>query len=68
MGALKCRMECGKEFRIGTGFTDEIRRKPPSVGAIITYRFQELTKAGIPRFGSYVGVRIDMDRATDYRF
>lgn len=68
MGALKCLMECGKEFRIGTGFTDQLRREPPSIGSIITYRFQELTNGGIPRFGSYVGIRIDMDKATDYRF
>ena len=26
----------------------------------MSYRFQELTPDGIPRFPSYVGVRIDM--------
>jgi DNA polymerase/3'-5' exonuclease PolX len=68
MGALECRMECGNKFRIGTGFTDAVRRAPPSIGSIVTYRFQELTKSGVPRFGSYVGIRIDQDFPKDYIF
>ncbi|KAI9362952.1 DNA ligase [Zopfochytrium polystomum] len=59
MGSLKCRMECGNSFRIGTGFTDFERANPPPVGSIVTYRFFELTKEGIPRFPSFVSVRID---------
>lgn len=29
---------------------DKQRKKPPKVGAIITYRFQELTRDGVPRY------------------
>ena len=29
---------------------DKQRRNPPKVGAIIVYRFQELTRDGVPRF------------------
>lgn len=29
LGFLPCRMECGKTFRIGTGFSDHNRDDPP---------------------------------------
>ncbi|KAJ3228745.1 hypothetical protein HDU81_005938, partial [Chytriomyces hyalinus] len=64
-GSLRCRMESGKEFRIGTGLSDSDRETPPAIGAIVTYRFQELTRDGIPRFPSFVGERVDADRASD---
>ena len=32
---------------------------PPPIGAIVTFRYQELTKAGVPRFPSWVRVRAD---------
>lgn len=68
MGSLQCRMECGKVFRIGTGFSDNIRDNPPPINSIVTYRFQEYTKAGKPRFPSYVGIRIDAFQAKDHIF
>ncbi|KAJ3243937.1 hypothetical protein HDU77_010122 [Chytriomyces hyalinus] len=64
-GSLRCRMESGKEFRIGTGLSDSDREAPPKIGAIVTYRFQELTRDGIPRFPSFVGERVDADSASD---
>jgi len=45
---------------VGTGFSDAERESPPPIGAIITYRFQELSDGGVPRFPSYVGVRHDV--------
>ena len=36
-------------------FSDHDRAHPPKIGTIITYRFQELTNDGVPRFPSYVG-------------
>jgi DNA ligase-1 len=59
LGALLVRLTDGKEFAVGTGFTDKEREAPPPVGSVITFRYQELSDAGIPRFPSYVGVRID---------
>lgn len=50
-------LEEGVNFEIGTGLTDNNRRNPPGVGAIITFRFQECTKDGIPRFPAFVGTR-----------
>ncbi|KJA20927.1 hypothetical protein HYPSUDRAFT_42528 [Hypholoma sublateritium FD-334 SS-4] len=64
-GALMCKMESGKLFNVGSGLTDKIRKAPPAVGSIITYRFQELTRDGVPRFPSYIGVAIDKDEPKD---
>ena len=57
MGALRVRTPGGKLFLIGTGFTDEVRKKPPPVGATITYTYRGLTNTGLPRFASYLRVR-----------
>ena len=51
-GALKCEMESGKKFNVGTGLSDKQRKNPPKIGSIITYRFQELTRDGVPRLYS----------------
>ncbi|KAJ3172371.1 hypothetical protein HDU87_007875 [Geranomyces variabilis] len=67
-GALKVVMESGKPFKIGTGLDDDCRRNPPPVGSIVTYRFQELTQDKVPRFPSYVGLRVDCVAAKDYVF
>jgi len=51
LGALKCTMiPQGKSFKLGTGFTDAQRENPPAIGTIVTYKYQELTKGGVPRF------------------
>ncbi|KAK7050452.1 Dna ligase [Favolaschia claudopus] len=64
-GALKCKMASGKTFNVGTGLSDKQRRNPPKIGSIITYRFQELTRDGVPRFPSYIGEAIDKKKAKD---
>ena len=57
LGALRVRTSDGREFNIGTGFTDDVRRNPPAIGTLITYRYRGLTKNGLPRFASYWRVR-----------
>lgn len=57
LGALRVEMPDGKQFVIGTGFTDAIRKDPPAVGTIVTYTYRGLTKNGLPRFASYLRVR-----------
>ena len=47
----------GLTFSVGTGFSDAQRENPPAVGSTITYRYQELTDRGVPRFPSFVRVR-----------
>jgi len=64
MGSLKVKTPDGREFSVGSGFTDKERNKPPKIGAIITYRYQELTSSSNkPRFPVYLGTRIDLDWA-----
>lgn len=64
-GALRCRMACGIEFSVGSGMSDKDRRNPPKKGSIITYKFQELSKSGKPRFPTFLGIRIDMTEPKD---
>jgi DNA ligase-1 len=59
LGALLVKLPDGTEFAVGTGFSDKQREAPPGVGASITFRYQELSEGGVPRFPSYVGVRLD---------
>ena len=58
-GALEVRLANGTEFNVGTGMSDAERSDPPAVGATITFRYQELTDAGVPRFPSFVRVHPD---------
>lgn len=59
LGSLRVRSSDGREFSIGTGFSDAQRESPPPVGATITYRHRGLTKKGLPRFASFLRVRVD---------
>jgi len=56
-GALQMEMPDGKRFGLGSGLSDAIRRQPPPIGTRITYRYQHLTKNGLPRFPRYLRVR-----------
>jgi DNA ligase 1 len=60
LGALVLKTEDGQRFRIGTGLTDALRRKPPPIGSTITYTYRGLTPSGIPRFASFLRVREDL--------
>ena len=61
LGALVCVMmnDNTKQFKVGTGFTDSEREweNAPRIGSNITYRYFELTKAGLPRFPTFQRVR-----------
>ena len=57
MGALAVELPDGTSFSVGTGFTDSQRKSPPPVGSVITFRYQELSDRGVPRFPSFVCVR-----------
>ena len=56
-GALLMETPDGGRFRLGSGLSDSLRREPPPVGTRITYRYQHLTKKGLPRFPHYLRVR-----------
>ena len=55
MGAIQVREKDGTTFKIGSGFNDAQRRKPPKVGTVVTFKFQGRSKAGVPRFPIYSG-------------
>ncbi len=57
LGALRVRTPDGREFMLGTGFSDAQRRDPPALGATLTYRYRDLTAKGLPRFASFLRVR-----------
>jgi len=57
LGALMVRLASGKEFAIGTGFSDKERENPPEIGATVLFRYQELSDGGVPRFPSFSGAR-----------
>lgn len=61
IGALLVELPDGTRFSVGTGLSDAERNTPPARGAVITFRYQELSDGGVPRFPSYIGERIDHD-------
>ncbi|CAF1147819.1 unnamed protein product [Adineta steineri] len=59
-GALECELPNGKRFDVGSGLTMDQRRKPPKIGSVITFKFQELSNNGHPRFPTFLRVRTDL--------
>ena len=59
LGALGVELANGVRFSVGTGFSDAERRCPPPIGCVVTFRYQELTDGGVPRFPSFVRARTD---------
>ncbi|MCK9380277.1 MAG: DNA ligase [Sulfuritalea sp.] len=60
LGALRMELPDGRRFSLGSGLTDALRRKPPPLGTLITYRYRELTQNGMPRFPRYLRVRDEL--------
>lgn len=59
MGSLRVELPNGRRFRIGTGFSDALRAKPPAIGTQITFKHYGRTTTGLPRFASFLRVRKD---------
>lgn len=57
LGALRVRTDGGVEFNLGSGLSDALRRNPPPIGTVVTFRYRELTDRGIPRFANYHRIR-----------
>ncbi len=53
MGALLVEDPEGRRFRLGSGFSDAVRRDPPPIGSVVTYSYLGRTDAGLPRFARY---------------
>lgn len=59
LGSVTCEMENKVRFKIGSGFTHWQRKNPPKIGEIITFKYQNLTKKGKPRFPVFLRIRKD---------
>jgi DNA ligase-1 len=57
IGALQCRLPNGTRFDVGVGLSDADRKNPPPIDSLISFQYQELTPAGVPRFPVYLRVR-----------
>lgn len=64
LGALLVEMPTGQRFRLGAGLTDADRDQPPPLGSWVTYRYRGTHDGGLPRFASFVRVRLDMPPAS----
>lgn len=59
MGSLHLELENGQTFYLGSGFDNAMRKNPPPVGTVVTFKYQGLTRRGKPRFASFLRVRKD---------
>ncbi len=58
LGALQCRLPNGKEFDMGSGFSDAQRADGEQyIGQLVTFKFFETTNDGAPRFPIFKSVR-----------
>lgn len=60
LGALWVELSNGVQFAIGTGFTDAERDNPPPIGSTVKFKHHGYTKAGKPRFASFLRVRQEL--------
>lgn len=66
LGSLVVRMSDGTEFKIGTGFDAAMRSKlwnqgKELIGQLVTFKYQELSKYGVPRFPVFKSIRNKAD-------
>ena len=61
LGALLVELADGRQCKIGGGFTDAERESPPPVGAVITFKYFGKYQSGLPKFPSFLRVRLDHD-------
>lgn len=59
VGALRVQNTQGVIFGVGSGMSNALRQKPPSIGTRITYKYYGLTDDGLPRFPIFLRVKQD---------
>jgi len=57
IGAIICQLPNQIKFKIGSGMDEKFRNSPPKIGTIITFKYQNITKYGKPRFPVYLRIR-----------
>ncbi|WP_286263272.1 DNA ligase [Thalassotalea atypica] len=57
LGSILVKTPEGISFKIGSGFSDQERKNPPPIGAIVSYKYSGKTNAGVPKFASYLRIK-----------
>jgi len=57
MGSMTVQMEDGTVFKLGSGFKTNLRKNPPKIGTIVTFKYYGWTKNHKPKFASFLQVR-----------
>jgi DNA ligase-1 len=60
LGALVVERPDGLRFELGSGLSDAERAHPPPIGSWVTYRYNGLTRNGIPRFARFLRIRDEL--------
>ena len=63
LGSFLVKTKSGEEFNVGSGFTKKQREEffnKKYIGKEITYKYQELSEDGIPRFPTFLRFREDI--------
>lgn len=60
MGAILVNSNHG-QFKIGSGFNDKQRKRTPKIGTVVTYKYQNLSNKGTPRFPIFLREKYDND-------
>lgn len=59
VGALRVQDADGMRFNLGSGLSGAMRRDPPPIGSLVTYRYRGRHASGKPRFAVLLRVRVD---------
>ncbi|EJN06163.1 DNA ligase [Herbaspirillum sp. YR522] len=59
VGALTVQDADGLRFNLGSGLSDAMRRDPPPIGSLVTYRYRGRHPSGKPRFAVLLRTRVD---------
>lgn len=59
-GALLLELADGQRLRLGSGLPDALRRQPPPMGTVVSYRYNGTHASGLPRFARFWRVRADV--------
>lgn len=59
VGALHCINDQGQELKLGSGLTDQQRRQPPAIGALVSYQYYGYTASGWPKHAVFWRERVD---------
>ncbi|NOH72667.1 DNA ligase [Vibrio pectenicida] len=59
VGSLLVQTESGSQFYIGSGLTEQLRKRPPQLGSTITFRYNGYTHTGIPKFARFLREKVD---------